>query len=180
MRCFLASIVLLATVPLLAGCNRSKSADVNKVLDTKDDFELCDELFKLMIKHYGEDFDVSKCKEKDQPVILVWHASGIIDNGGFQYLFEGNFKGDPQFAKTAAAFKTIKASKCAEAVEEALNLFPDSKPPQDIDKRLKIYQAVPAAKREAIDVKFFSESKEMKTILAKYIRENRAEFKHLK
>lgn len=156
------------------------SADVNEVLDTKDDFELCDELFKLMIKHYGEDFDVSKCKEKDQPVILVWHASGIIDNGGFQYLFEGDFKGDPFFARTAAAFKTIKATKCAEAVDEALKLFPDSKPPQNINKRLKIYQAVAAAKREAIDVKFFSESKEMKTILAKYIRENRAEFKHLR
>ncbi|MBN2385149.1 DUF4375 domain-containing protein [bacterium] len=156
------------------------SADVNKVLDMKDDFELCNELFKLMIKHYGEDFDVSKCKEKDQAVILVWHASGIIDNGGFQYLFEGNFKGDPYFARTAAAFKTIKASKCAEAIEEALKLFPYSKPPQDINKRLKIYQAVSAAKQEAIDVKFFSESKEMMTTLAKYIRENRAEFKHLK
>jgi hypothetical protein len=180
MRYVLGSVAFLAAVVFLAGCNRTVSADVNKVLDTKDDFELCDELFKLMIKHYGEDFDVSKCKEKDQPVILAWHAAGIIDNGGFQYLFEGNFKGDPHFAKTEAAFKTIKASKCAEAVEEALKLFPDSKPPQDIDKRLKIYQAVPAAKRESIDVKFFSESKEMKTILAKYIRENRADFKHLK
>jgi hypothetical protein len=51
-----------------------------------------------------------------------------LSNGGFQYLFEGYFKGDPFFAKTAAAFKTIKASKCAEAVEEALKLFTDSKP----------------------------------------------------
>jgi hypothetical protein len=152
----------------------------NKILDTEDDFELCDELFKLIIKHYGEGFDVSKCKEKDVPVILVWHASGIIDNGGFQYLFEGNFKGDPYFAKTATAFKTIKASKCAEAVQEALKLFPESKPPQDINKRLTIYQAIPAEKRVAIDRKFFSESKEINTILAKYIRENRTEFKHLK
>ncbi len=61
-----------------------------------------------------------------------------------------------------------------------MKLFPDSKPPQDINKRLKLYQAVPAAKREAIDVKFFSESKEIKTILARYIRENRAAFQHLK
>lgn len=156
------------------------SADANKVLDTKDDFELCNEFFLLMIKHYGEDFDVSKCKEKDQPVNLVWHASGIIDNDGFQYLFEGTFIDDPYFAKTAAAFKIIKASKCAEAVDKALKLFPESKPPQDINKRLEIYQAVPAAKRQAIDVKFFRESKKLKTILARYIRENRAEFKHLK
>jgi Domain of unknown function (DUF4375) len=116
----------------------------------------------------------------DQPVLLVWHASGMIDNGGFQYLFEGNFKGDPHFAKTAAAFHTIKAAKCAEAVQEALKLFPDSKPPTDIEKRLNVYQSVDVAKREVIDGKFFSESKDLKTILAKYIRENRKEFKHLK
>jgi hypothetical protein len=93
MRYLLGSVAFLAAVVFLAGCNRTKSADVNKVLGTKDDFELCDEIFKLMFKHYGEDFDVSKCKETDQAVILVWHATGIIDNGGFQYLFEANFTG---------------------------------------------------------------------------------------
>ncbi|MFO0936977.1 MAG: DUF4375 domain-containing protein [Gemmataceae bacterium] len=178
---FLVGLVFFATTSLLLpGCSRTKSADLNKVLDTKDDFELCDELFKLMIQHYGEDFDVSKCNENDQTVILVWHATGIIDNGGFQFLFEGNLNGDLFFTRTVAAFKTIKAFKCAEAFDEALKLFPGSQPPQDISKRLKVYQAIPAAKRKAIDVKFFSESKEMPMILAKYIRENRAEFKHLK
>lgn len=153
---------------------------IDKLLATQDDFELCDKLFLRLVERYGNDFDVSKCKEKDQVVLLVWHASGIIDNGGFQYLFEGNFKGDPHFAKTAAAFKTIKATKCAEAIEEALRLFPDSKPPTDTTKRLQIYQAVNSARREAIDRKFFSESNELRTILAAYIRENREEFKHLK
>jgi hypothetical protein len=181
----LAAISVIALITggawvLLTGYHRVMSTDINKVLAIKDDFELCNELFKLMINHYGEDFDVSKCKEKDKPVILVWHASGIIGNGGFQYLFEGNFEGDPYFAMTSAAFKTIKASKCAESVEEALKLFPDCKPPQDINKRLKIYQAVPETKREGIDKKFFSESSEVKALLANYIRENRAEFKHLK
>lgn len=153
---------------------------IEKLLATQDDFELCDQLFLRLVDRYGEDFDVSKCQEKEQVVVLVWHASGIIDNGGFQYLFEGNFKGDPHFAKTAAAFKTIKAAKCAEAAQEALKLFPDSKPPTDIAKRLKLYESVSAAKREAIDAKFFSQSKDIRTILANYIRENREEFKYLK
>ena len=170
----------LTAVFTLTGCKRAMSDDIDKLLKTEDDFELCDELFKRMLKYYGDDLDVSKCKEKDQPVILVWHASGIIDDGGFQFLFEGDFKGDPYFAKTAAAFKTIKAAKCAEAFDEALKLFPDSKPPTEIEKRLKVYQSVSAPEREAIDRKFFSESKDIKTILAKYIRENRDEFKHLK
>ena len=173
-------LALLTTVSSLTGCNRAMSGDIDKLLKTEDDFELCDQLYMRMLKHYGDDVDVSKCKEKDQVVILVWQASGFIGDGGFQYLFEHDFKDDPDFAKTAAAFKTIKAAKCAEAVEEALKLFPDSKPPTDIEKRLEVYQSVSEAKREAIDLKFFSESKEMATILAKYIRENRDEFKHLK
>jgi hypothetical protein len=84
------------------------------------------------------------------------------------------------FGRPAAAFREIKAIKCAEAVEEALALFPESKPPTGVEKRLRVYQSVSAAKRQAIDRKFFSESQEIKTILAKYIRENRDEFKHLK
>ncbi|HEV3437464.1 MAG TPA: DUF4375 domain-containing protein [Gemmata sp.] len=156
------------------------SKNVENVLKTEDDSKLCSELFELILKHYNEDFDLSGCKEEDQVIILIWHASGIIDNGGFQYLFEGDFKGDPGFAKTLAAYKAIKATKCAEAIEEALALFPGSKLPPNIEKRLKVYQTVSAAKRRVIDWKFFDESKDIATILAKYIRDNHDEFKHLK
>jgi|SRR5579862_3596941 len=174
--------------------------NVDKLLETADDFGLCNELFTRILKHHGEDFDVSKCNEHEQVVLLVWQACGVIDNGGFQYLLECNFKGDPFFAKTAAAFQTIKATKCAEAMAEALSVFPNSKPPADIKARLKIYQSPTAPKpwkalREFfgkrrgkifakymsdIDVKFFSESKDIGTILAKYIREHRESFRHLK
>jgi hypothetical protein len=172
------SLLIVSLVGL--GCGRAMSDDVDKLLETEDDFELCDGLFKRLIKHHGEDLDVAKCKDKDQTVLLVWHAAGIIDNGGFQFLFEGNFKGDFHFAKTAAAFKTIQAAKCAAAIDDALKLFPNSKPPADIEKRLKLYQSASAAKRRAIDEKFFSESKGVKTLLANYIRANRDDFKHLK
>jgi hypothetical protein len=172
----------LPTVGLLAcllGC-QGNSVKIDKILATKDDFELCDQLCLRLVDHYGNDFDVSKCKENDQVVVLVWHASGIIDNGGFQYLFEGNFKGDPYFAKTAAAFKTIEAKKCAEAVNDALKLFPDSKPPTNVPQRLRAYQSVAASKRDAIDSTFFSESREIRKHLAKYIRDNSEAFKYLK
>jgi hypothetical protein len=156
------------------------SDEIGKLLKTEDDSELCDELFKRLVKRYGDDLDVSKCREEHRVVLLVWHASGIIDNGGFQYLFEGNFNGDPHFAKTAAAFRTINVRKCAEAVEEALKLFPDSKPPTDTEIRLRDYQSQSAAERWAIDKKFFSESRHIPSFLAKYIRKNEAEFRGLK
>jgi hypothetical protein len=156
------------------------SHNIDKLLDTEDDFELCNELFKRVDKQHGNDLDVSKYNDAEQVVILVWHSLGIIDNGGIQYLFEGTFKGDPYFVRTAKAFWSIKADVCAEAIETALKKFPDSKPPSDIQRRLTIYQAVNTKERQAIDWQFFSESKQVRHLLAKYIREHRAEFKHLK
>ncbi len=172
-------LIFFGVTCVMTGCG-GRSVNIEKLLNTQDDFELCDQLFVRLTEHYGKDFDISKCKEKDQVVILVWHATGIIDNGGFQYLFEGNFKGDPHYARTADAFKTIQAKKCAEAVREALGLFPNSKPPDEVEPRLKAFQQIGAAKRESIDTKFFSESKEIRTHLARYIRDNRADFKHIK
>jgi hypothetical protein len=163
-----------------AACFCAGCSDLDRLLDTPDDFLLCDELFKRALKHYGDGLDVSRCKEKDRTVLLVWHASGIIDNGGFQYLFEGDLKGDPDFAMTAAAFKAIKATNCAAAVEAAVKLFPGGKPPPDVAKRLKVYQSAGAAKRDAIDRRFFSESQKVKALLATYIRAHRAEFTHLR
>jgi hypothetical protein len=89
------------------------SDEIDKLLEKEDDFELCDELFKRLDTRYGDDHDVSNYREEHRVVLLVWHAGGIIDNGGFQYLFEGTFDGDPHFAKTAAAFRAINAMKCA-------------------------------------------------------------------
>jgi hypothetical protein len=154
--------------------------DIERLLETPDDFELCDQLFLRIVAHYGDPVDVSKCKVAERVVLLVWQTYGIVDNGGFQYLFEGTYRGDPHFAKTATAFQAIPARKCAEAVGDALRLFPDSRPPIDIKQRLKVYHRASGAKREAIDDKFFSESENIKTILAKYVRENCEEFMHLK
>ncbi len=170
----------ISMLSLLTGCGRGRSDDLEKALKLKDDAELCSSVFKLMIKHYGEDFDVSKCKENDQVVILTYHASGIIDNGGFQYLFEGDFKGDPYFERTVVAFKAIKADICAASAEDALKLFPNSKPPAEIEKRLAAYERSNKDKRMSIDAKFFSQSQDINKLLAKYIRDNRDNLKHLK
>jgi hypothetical protein len=167
---------------ILAPYLQAKSMDntIDEVLKIKDDDELCSKVYDHLIKHYGEKLDASKMAEKHRPALLTFHAMGIIDNGGFQYLFEGDFKGDPVFALTLTAFKNIKAEKCAEAFAEALRLFPDSRPPTDIEKRLKVYQSHPMERRNAIDMKFFKGSKEVPKLLAKYIRENAAEFRKLK
>ena len=152
---------------------------IDTLLKSKDDNSLCDALFAALVAHYGGDLDISKCKQSDQVVLLAWNATGIIDNGGFQYLLESKFKGDPHFTRTAAAYKAIKADKCAAAFAEVLALFSESKPPADIETRLKLYQSVSTAKRKAFDNKFFDQSKAIAGILGRYIRDNRDAFTHL-
>jgi hypothetical protein len=112
-------------------------------------------------------------------VLLAWHAMGIIDNGGFQYLFEGSFEVDPGIGKTAAVFTRIDSRPCAEAFEEVFRLFPDSKPPTDDFERLELYEAVSEDRRRAIDRKFWSGSRSIPTLLARYIRENHNAFAYL-
>jgi hypothetical protein len=155
------------------------SFDINELVKTETDWQFCDKVFIRLAQHYGNEMDASRYKEEDMVVLLGWHAWGIIENGGFQYLFEGSFEGDPYFAKTAAAFKLMSAATCAEAFEEALQLFPHAKPPTNEALRLLRYQSVSETRREAIDDKFFSGSESVPTLLARFIRENRDAFAYL-
>src|SRR5262249_23507411 len=114
---------------------------LEELLATADDSKLCDRMFRLILKQYGNDIDAAELSEKECVVLLAYHAMGIIGNGGFNYLFEGNFPGDPHFALTAAAYQAIGCAAAAKAFRQALGLFPGGRPPEDINERLRIYRA---------------------------------------
>ncbi len=150
---------------------------VDKLLATTDDFDLCDGVFCAIGDVAGNEIDAATEQEPCRTVTLVWHSGGIIGNGGFQYLFEGDFNGDPGYRITAAAYKNINANQSYEAFQEALSLFPDNRLPADIDKRLSIYQSHPKKTRDAIESKFFSADDEVKRLLAEFIRAHQDEFR---
>src|SRR5262245_5321203 len=105
---------------------------LKQLLAEPDDFELCNGMFTRIIEYHGDDIDASAISEQERVVLLVWYASGIIGNGGFRYLFEGELQGDPHFALTAEAFRATGCKKAAEAVRKTLAMFPNSRPPTDI------------------------------------------------
>src|SRR4051812_44953511 len=104
-----------------------------QLLDGSDDFELCSGVFKHIADRHGNELNVDEETEPERVVTLVWHSYGIIGNGGFQYLFEGTFNGDPGFVLTAAAFRRIRCAGAAEAFEEALAMFPSNSPTSNIE-----------------------------------------------
>lgn len=133
-------------------------------------FDLCNEVFERIVAHYGDEIDASALPDEHRTVLLAWHAMGIIGNGGFNYLFEASFDGDPHFLLTAEAFRAIECREAAEAFQRALDLFPNSKPPADISRRLKIYRRGTGELRHEIDSQFWNASDAIEKCLAAFIR----------
>jgi hypothetical protein len=87
--------------------------------------------------------DPSSLNAEERAVCFAWLATHIINNGGFDYLFESYFEGDADYKKTAAAFHQIGATRAASAFDEAMSCFPDATPHADLDQRLSAYGSVP-------------------------------------
>jgi hypothetical protein len=159
-------------------------SDSRRHLATEADGDLCDAQFIAIVDHYGGDLKVNELPVPHRTVLLVWHAMGIIDNGGFQYLFEGDFSGDPGFTLTADAFEEIGCVSAAEAVRGAIALFPNGKVVADIDERLRLFQSTPESQRTNLTKKFWKASDvgmgEICLKLVTYIRSHQAEFMNVR
>ncbi|MEO1529086.1 MAG: DUF4375 domain-containing protein [Planctomycetota bacterium] len=142
------------------------------------------DIFDRILKQHGDDVDPSKIPQPQQTVMLVLHSHGIIGNGGFQYLFEGDFPGDPGFLLTRKAYKTIGASDASAAFDKAFAVFPNSEPPADIERRLELWQskytlADGINDNTSPDAMFFDAMDGVMEKLDAYIKSNEAEFASL-
>ena len=97
-----------------------------------------DKMFTAVLDHYGEDVDSSTIPEPCGVLLLVYHTHGILCNGGFQYLLEGNYNDDPGFWRTREAYRKIDAVNAINAFNRVFDLFPEGELPDDIDERLSI------------------------------------------
>ncbi len=142
----------------------------DQLLDGSDDQALCDGVYDLIDAYYGPDLDASTLPEEERVVLLPLHTSGLIGNGGFRRLFEGNLEGDPYFALSADAFQVIGCAKAADAFRKSLALFPQSRPPRDTEKRLTYYLKSCKCWPTNEDSQFWEADKELAGRLAAYIR----------
>lgn len=132
------------------------------ILDIQDDFELCNEVFSRLCDSCNE-IDVGSCAELERIVRLVWHSAGLIENGGFRYLFECDFMGDPGFVYTAAAYHRIGALRAYEAFQDAVRQFPGGVLPHDINERLRLYESVPQERWDEIAGRFWTRQRRRST-----------------
>lgn len=155
------------------------SQTIQQILNRKDDGELCVKLFDRLVGRYGERIDVSRLPDPHRVVVLVLGAKGIIENGGFYYLFSNDLDGDPHYELTAAAFVTIDCKTAIEAFSRVFALFDDGRPPDDMDRRLHEYLRGNGVERTQIDELFFSVGEDVEIRLAEFIRSRRDELARL-
>ena len=134
------------------------------------DFDLCDSTWRRITDKYGDDALATDFSEEERVVALVWTVAGIVENGGFRYLFGSSLPGDPQCEYTLEAFEKIGCTEARRALEEALELFPNRRPPTDDKVRISQYEKHSEEIRNAIDSKFWDSLKDIRKCLASYIK----------
>lgn len=70
-----------------------------------------------------------------RPIAVLYTVQAMIDNGGFQYLFESDFPFNPSYAAFSDAYRTIGAADIADRLDRAVSLFPFSNPEFDREAR---------------------------------------------
>lgn len=117
----------------------------------------------------------------ERVVMLVWHVTAIIGNGGFEYLFGGELPGDPDLQITAEAFKEAGLARSYEAFQEAFRLFPGEIVPHDPETRWQQYDAANRSARNAINRKLWQDDWDhlVEKKVAEFIRQHAAELLYL-
>ena len=135
-------------------------------------FEVCNRTWRRITSRYADSRGAAELDELERTVVLVWTVTGIVGNGGFEYLFGGDLPGDPDYHLSLEAFERIGCQDAARSLRDAIAVFPDGKVPEDGKRRRAMYMARPEDERDRLAVAFFEAEAHVTTRLAEYIREH--------
>lgn len=76
-----------------------------------------------------------------RPIAILYTVQAVIDNGGFQYLFENDYPEQP-YSEFVSAYRTIGATGPADKLERAVSLFPFPDPHLDRDRRIAFLETL--------------------------------------
>ncbi len=88
------------------------------------------------------DGNLSRLDIPQQTVAILYSIQAMIDNGGFQYLFENDFPHSPPYSKFAEAYRRIGADQVAERLEKAAAMFPFEDPQLHQEQRLSFMETL--------------------------------------
>lgn len=132
------------------------------------DFELCNETWRKIVETYGDNLSITEFSEFERIVVLVWTVTGLIENGGFGYLFESDLPGDKDLVLSLEAFDRIGCKNAKQVIIDVLkriecigNLH---------TSKLERYKTLPNDEQNQLDSKFGVELDNINKGLADFIR----------
>ena len=140
---------------------------------SSDSFEFVNSRIKPLSQKANDD-GLDSLSSVQQTALLVWWAVGIIENGGFEYFFEGSTNID----LVADAFRSVGLPIAADACLEAKTFFPQEVLSQGHEACDKWLREQP---KQQVDVFFNPLNKEiwkliwddvLDPLVEKFIREN--------
>ena len=140
------------------------------VLAAKDDFDLCNGLFSLLIAHHGEAFNPPSIPVEHRTVLLVWLTNSVIASRGFNGFFANRMLVDHDYRHTQAAYEALDCESAATAIRKVFDAFPDRIPPEDGRERVQLFGKANHAVNGALNRDFINTRDELTAALANYIR----------
>jgi len=132
----------------------------------KSDFDICNDEWKRIVSNYHDKISALDLTGYEQIVMLVWLVTGIVENGGFNYLFESDLPGDEDLSLTVGAFYAIGCTEVGSLITSLLNRMGEL---GTADTKLEKYLCLPQAERDDIDAAFWSEITDINKNLSKFI-----------
>lgn len=134
------------------------------------DFELCNCSWKRIVENHGNNPTAKDFNEYEQVIVMVWTLTGIIENGGFRYLFESELPGDIDFILSMKALGIIgcnEAEKILSEIIDRLQKVGDSRVSNS-----KKYEEISEDEQNRFDSRFWAEIDNINKQLAGFIRRN--------
>jgi hypothetical protein len=132
--------------------------------------QLIDAAFDRIVRAYGENVRAALLPEPERVVVCIVTSKGILDNGGFDFLFETDLITDPDYQYTRQSYHLIGARQSSSAFDQAWSQYPGAQLPGSPSERLRIWSSVAKDLRRSIDQLFWQD--DVSTLLATYIREH--------
>jgi Domain of unknown function (DUF4375) len=136
----------------------------------KSDFDVVNEAFERSVMNYPPPGGLDEMPEQVRALVLVWTSSGIIGNGGFEYLFESTMNGDARLNKTIQSYQIVGLNELYNIVDKAVRLARSSNGSIDSKKFMRLSAKV----RDDLDLDYYRAEKEgsFYRILADLVRTN--------
>lgn len=145
------------------------SISVVELFNLTDDDELCGATFTMIARVWGDGMELPGESDVEHVIVMISMLDGIIGNGGFEALFSGEFKIDPDFCACLNSLRFISAEEAHEVFNRALLIAGDG--PTDV--RSRRYCEHPKDLRWKLSLEWFALGPQLKKRLATYIRANR-------